>query len=53
MAYAPNSLYSASKAGSDYLVRAYHHPHGMKVVTSNCSNNYRPRQYPEMLLSPS
>lgn len=50
MAYAPNSPYSASKAGSDHLVRAYHHTYGMDVVTTNCSNNYGPRQHPEKLI---
>ena len=50
MAYAPNSPYSASKAGSDHLVRAYHHTYGMNTVTTNCSNNYGPRQHPEKLI---
>ncbi len=50
LAYAPNSPYSASKAGSDHLVRAYHHTYGMNVVTTNCSNNYGPRQHPEKLI---
>jgi dTDP-glucose 4,6-dehydratase len=50
MAYAPNSPYSASKAGSDHLVRAYHHTYGLDVVTTNCSNNYGPRQHPEKLI---
>jgi dTDP-glucose 4,6-dehydratase len=50
MAYAPNSPYSASKAGSDHTVRAYHHTYGMNVVTTNCSNNYGPRQHPEKLI---
>lgn len=50
MAYAPNSPYSASKAGSDHIVRAYHHTYGMNVVTTNCSNNYGPRQHPEKLI---
>lgn len=50
MAYAPNSPYSASKAGSDHLARAYHHTYGMNVVTTNCSNNYGPRQHPEKLI---
>lgn len=45
--YAPNSPYSASKAGSDHLVRAYFHTYGLPVTTSNCSNNYGPRQHPE------
>ena len=48
--YAPNSPYSASKAGSDHLVRAYHHTYGLDVTTSNCSNNYGPLQYPEKLI---
>ena len=48
--YAPNSPYSASKAGSDHLVRAYHHTYGLPVVTTNCSNNYGPYQFPEKLL---
>lgn len=48
--YAPNSPYSASKAGSDHLARAYHHTYGMPVVTTNCSNNYGPFQFPEKLL---
>ncbi|KAA5605008.1 dTDP-glucose 4,6-dehydratase [Roseospira marina] len=48
--YAPNSPYSASKAGSDHLVRAWHHTYGMPVVASNCSNNYGPRQFPEKLI---
>jgi len=49
-AYAPNSPYSASKAASDHLVRAYHHTYGLQVTTSNCSNNYGPYQYPEKLI---
>ena len=49
-AYAPNSPYSASKAGSDHLVRAWHHTYGLPVVTSNCSNNYGPHQFPEKLI---
>lgn len=49
-AYAPNSPYSASKASSDHLVRAYHHTYGLAVTTSNCSNNYGPYQYPEKLI---
>ena len=49
-AYAPNSPYSASKAGSDHLVRAYHHTYGLPVTISNCTNNYGPYQYPEKLL---
>ena len=44
--YAPNSPYSASKAASDHLVRAYHHTYGLPVTTSNCSNNYGPYQLP-------
>ena len=48
--YAPNSPYSASKAGSDHLVRAYHHTYGLPVVTTNCSNNYGPWQFPEKLI---
>jgi dTDP-glucose 4,6-dehydratase len=48
--YAPNSPYSASKAASDHLVRAYHHTYGLPVTTSNCSNNYGPYQFPEKLL---
>jgi dTDP-glucose 4,6-dehydratase len=50
MAYAPNSPYSASKAGSDHLVRAYHQTYGLNTVTTNCSNNYGPRQHPEKLI---
>ena len=50
LAYAPNSPYSASKAGSDHLVRAYHHTYGLNTVTTNCSNNYGPRQHPEKLI---
>ena len=49
-AYEPNSPYSASKAGSDHLVRAYHHTFGLDLTTSNCSNNYGPYQYPEKLI---
>ncbi|PID59394.1 MAG: dTDP-glucose 4,6-dehydratase [Gammaproteobacteria bacterium] len=49
-AYAPNSPYSASKASSDFLVRAWHHTYGLKVTTSNCSNNYGPRHFPEKLI---
>ena len=49
-AYAPNSPYSASKAASDFLVRAYHHTYGLKVTTSNCSNNYGPYHFPEKLI---
>jgi len=48
--YAPNSPYSASKAGSDFLVRAYHHTYGMNVTTSNCSNNYGPWQNKEKFI---
>jgi dTDP-glucose 4,6-dehydratase len=48
--YAPNSPYSASKASSDHLVRAYHHTYGMPVLTTNCSNNYGPYQFPEKLI---
>jgi dTDP-glucose 4,6-dehydratase len=48
--YAPNSPYSASKASSDHLVRAYHHTYGIPVLTTNCSNNYGPRQFPEKLI---
>ncbi|MEO5804135.1 MAG: dTDP-glucose 4,6-dehydratase [Verrucomicrobiota bacterium] len=48
--YAPNSPYSASKASSDFLVRAYHHTYGLPVVTTNCSNNYGPFQFPEKLI---
>ena len=48
--YAPNSPYSASKAGSDHLVRAYHHTYGLETTTSNCSNNYGPYQFPEKLI---
>jgi len=49
-AYAPNSPYSASKAASDHLVRAYHHTYGLNVTTSNCSNNYGPLHFPEKLI---
>lgn len=49
-AYAPNSPYSASKAGSDHLVRAYHHTYGLPVLTTNCSNNYGPHHFPEKLI---
>ena len=49
-AYDPKSPYSASKAGSDHLVRAWHHTYGMPVVISNCSNNYGPYQFPEKLI---
>ncbi|MFN0039606.1 MAG: dTDP-glucose 4,6-dehydratase [Burkholderiales bacterium] len=48
--YAPNSPYSASKAGSDHLVRAYHHTYGLPVLTTNCSNNFGPYQFPEKLI---
>ncbi|WP_423391689.1 dTDP-glucose 4,6-dehydratase [Burkholderia sp. LMG 21824] len=48
--YAPNSPYSATKAGSDHLVRAYHHTYGMPTLTTNCSNNYGPYQFPEKLI---
>ena len=48
--YQPNSPYSASKAGSDHLVRAYFHTYGMPVLTTNCSNNYGPYQFPEKLI---
>lgn len=48
--YQPNSPYSASKAGSDHLVRAYHHTYGLDTTTSNCSNNYGPYQFPEKLI---
>lgn len=48
--YAPNSPYSASKASSDFIVRAYHHTFGMNVTTSNCSNNYGPKQHNEKLI---
>ena len=48
--YAPNSPYSASKAASDHLVRAFHQTYGLPVVTSNCSNNYGPYQFPEKLI---
>jgi len=48
--YAPNSPYSASKAASDHLVRAYRHTYGMPVLTTNCSNNYGPLQFPEKLI---
>ncbi len=49
-AYTPNSPYSASKAASDHLVRAYHHTYGLEVTTSNCSNNYGPYHFPEKLI---
>ncbi|XCF06513.1 dTDP-glucose 4,6-dehydratase [Tamlana crocina] len=48
--YAPNSPYSASKASSDFLVRSYYHTYGMNVVTTNCSNNYGPKQHDEKLI---
>ncbi len=48
--YAPNSPYSASKASSDMLVRAYHHTYGLPTVITNCSNNYGPFQFPEKLI---
>jgi len=49
-AYRPNSPYAASKAGSDHLVRAFHHTYGLPVLTTNCSNNYGPYQFPEKLI---
>jgi len=48
--YAPNSPYAASKAGADHLVRAYRHTYGLPTLTTNCSNNYGPRQFPEKLI---
>ena len=48
--YAPNSPYSASKAGSDHLVRAYYHTYGLPTIITNCSNNYGPYQFPEKLI---
>lgn len=48
--YAPNSPYAASKAASDHLVRAYHHTYGLPTLTTNCSNNYGPFQFPEKLM---
>ena len=48
--YLPNSPYAASKAASDHLVRAYHHTYGLPVLTTNCSNNYGPYQFPEKLI---
>ena len=48
--YQPNSPYSASKAASDHLIRAYHHTYGLPVLTTNCSNNYGPYQFPEKLI---
>jgi dTDP-glucose 4,6-dehydratase len=50
MAYAPNSPYSATKAGSDHLVRSYFHTFGLQTITTNCSNNYGPRQHREKLI---
>jgi dTDP-glucose 4,6-dehydratase len=49
-AYAPNSPYAASKAAADHLVRAYHHTYGLATLTTNCSNNYGPHQFPEKLI---
>jgi dTDP-glucose 4,6-dehydratase len=49
-AYAPNSPYAASKASADHLVRAYHHTYGLPTLTTNCSNNYGPFQFPEKLI---
>ena len=49
-AYSPNSPYSASKAGSDHLIRAYFHTYGLPTLVTNCSNNYGPRQFPEKLI---
>ncbi len=49
-AYAPNSPYAASKAASDHLVRAFHHTYGLPTITTNCSNNFGPYQYPEKLI---
>lgn len=48
--YSPNSPYSASKAASDHLARAWHHTYGLPVIVTNCSNNYGPRQFPEKLI---
>jgi len=48
--YAPNSPYAASKAASDHIVRAYHHTYGLPTLTTNCSNNYGPHQFPEKLI---
>ncbi len=48
--YRPNSPYSASKAGSDHLVRAWHHTYGLPTLITNCSNNYEPYQFPEKLI---
>ena len=50
--YAPNSPYAASKASSDHLVRAYFHTYGLPMLTTNCSNNYGPYQFPEKLIPP-
>ena len=52
-AYDPRSPYSASKAGSDHLVRAYGHTYGVPILVTNCSNNYGPRQFPEKAHFPS
>src|ERR1700741_3271932 len=49
-AYAPNSPYAASKAAADHLVRAYHHTYGLPTLTTNCSNNFGPHQFPEKLI---
>lgn len=49
-AYAPNSPYAASKAAADHIVRAYHHTYGLPILTTNCSNNYGPFQFPEKLI---
>jgi dTDP-glucose 4,6-dehydratase len=49
-AYSPNSPYSATKAGSDHLVRAWHHTYGLPTIVTNCSNNYGPYQFPEKLI---
>src|SRR4029079_1762205 len=49
-AYAPNSPYSASKAASDHFVRAYYQTYGLPTITTNCSNNYGPYQFPEKLI---
>jgi len=49
-AFAPNSPYAASKAASDHLVRAFHHTYGLPILTTNCSNNYGPNQFPEKLI---
>ena len=50
-AYAPSSPYAASKAAADHLVRAYHQSYGLPTLTTNGSNNYGPRQYPEKLIA--